>query len=134
MRKAAGFAVVALLLLLAPTASSLSWEGIKCGNDLISLGDSMGEVQQLCGEPHDVTVRVREVDCWRIRKMRSKHRVILQPGDACYAVDWAERYQEQLISTWHYDLGPRRFVRTFTFHDWKLVGIETGSYGTRAKR
>jgi hypothetical protein len=35
----------------------------------------------------------------------------------------------ETVEDWVYDLGPGRFVRTFTFRNGRLVAIQTGGYG-----
>jgi hypothetical protein len=42
-----------------------------------------------------------------------------------------EREVEVVLDEWIYDLGPRRFIRTVTFENGRVVYVESGERGRR---
>ena len=108
------------LWLAAETAAA---DGMRCGNRLISTGDSTYDVRSRCGEPRDATRRTET------RTERRRVRVACANGEAR-----CEREQEVsaevVVDEWTYDFGPQRFVHYLTFLDGKLARVATGSYGS----
>jgi hypothetical protein len=106
--------------LVAATAGA---DGMRCGNRLISTGDSTYDVRSRCGEPRDATRRTET------RTERRRVRVACANGEAR-----CEREQEVsaevVVDEWTYDFGPQRFVHYLTFLDGKLARVATGGYGS----
>jgi NAD(P)H-hydrate repair Nnr-like enzyme with NAD(P)H-hydrate epimerase domain len=104
-------------------AGDAAADGMRCGNRLVSKGDTTYAVRSRCGEPSDATRRVET------RTERRRVRVACGRGDArCERVQ--EVSADVVIDEWVYDFGPQQFVRYLTFVDGKLFHVETGSYGT----
>jgi hypothetical protein len=111
-------------LAVAFAARDAAAEGMRCGNRLVSKGDSTYEVRSRCGEPDDATRRVET------RTERRRVRVPCGRGEArCDRVE--EVSADVVIDEWTYDFGPQTFVRFLTFVDGKLYRVNTGSYGTQ---
>jgi hypothetical protein len=111
-------------LALAFGAEDAAAEGMRCGNRLVSKGDSTYAVRSRCGEPDDATRRVET------RTERRRVRVPCGGGEArCDRVQ--EVSADVVIDEWIYDFGPQTFVRYLTFVDGKLFRVDTGSYGTQ---
>ena len=118
----------ALLFLLPVFALSAgefenSWESVRCGNALVSVGDSMETVRTKCGEPESERERTEEIfRClsWKKEKGGGKERRVCS----------AYRKITIRFSDWTYNLGPTRFVRYFSFSDGVLYRIATGAYGS----
>lgn len=106
MRKLSiGLALIASLNLLnVSTALAL-----RCGDQLVSVGDSKVEVIAKCGEPMLKTQRdevVEETDD------ASKLRVTI------------------IIDEWTFNLGPNEFLYFLRFENGKLADIRSGGYGS----
>jgi len=96
-----------LLCLSAPPAWAL-----RCGTQLVQIGDYKLEVLRKCGEPMLTDSRVE----YRAVRLRN-------PG-----LD-LERYVPVTIDEWAYNFGPNRFMQLLRFENGRLVGIESLSYG-----
>jgi len=92
--------LTALTLLLAGPAAGA---GLRCDGDLVSIGDRMFEVRELCGEPDVAVVQ---------RALHAGHRGYLPR-------------REQ----WQYNLGPQRQMRFLDFVNKELRRITTGPPG-----
>jgi hypothetical protein len=89
------------MLALGSTARA---DVLQCGNRLVQLGETTGEVELKCGDP-----------AFRDRRTEARG-----ANDQLSTVT---------IETWTYNLGPHDFIRTLTFVDTRLRNIETGGYG-----
>lgn len=81
----------------------------RCGDRIVSIGDSKAEVVLRCGEPASKDGRTEEI----IEKsdIDRKHRTRIS------------------IEEWTYNFGPDKFIRIYQFKNGKLVDIRTGDYG-----
>jgi len=88
----------------------------RCGNSLVTEGDTRSEVIADCGEP-------TEID--------SRRAILRRPIEwidgRLYTV--GEGLVEIPIDVWIYNLGPRKLMRRLRFEDGRLVSIETLGYG-----
>jgi hypothetical protein len=101
-----------LLMLLAPLAAL--GDGMRCGNALITNGDSMLRVQHECGEPAFTHSYVS--------------------FGAISAFDPLRRVRADLavpitVDEWTYNFGPTRFMRKLRFENGELILIEALQYG-----
>jgi len=103
-------ASVFCLIIAAPA------HAFRCGNSLVSEGDTRSEVLAICGEPAEVEAR-RTI-------LRRPHIWI----DGRYYT-LGDTYVEIPVDIWIYNLGPRRLMRRLRFEDGRLVEIETLGYG-----
>lgn len=98
-----------LILSLAGVAPA---SAMRCGNDLILVGDRKLEVLKSCGEPDFV-------DTWEEKR---RERIY-------YFGHWYPDYRLVVVEEWTYNFGPSMFIRILTFENGRLVEIETGDYG-----
>lgn len=118
------------LAALLPLAASLFITGsaqadsLRCGQRLVSRGDSLYQVRSTCGEPNDAR---------RHSEFRTIRRFV--PG-VCRNTHqkrpcghFEEYTVEVVIDQWTYDFGRRRFVQYLTFEQGQLVQVVSGSYG-----
>ncbi len=100
-------------------------DSLRCGNRVVSVGDSRNRVRTLCGEPDDV---VRRTDT------RSLIRKVPDPGcltgagqQPCTAV---ETYTRDIpIEQWTYNPGAGRLLKHLFFEEGALQRVETGTHG-----
>lgn len=118
-----------LLILLgigldAPEAQATA--SLRCGNALVSEGDSLYEVRTTCGEPDqlDAYIEFRTV---RHRVQQNCRREAGGPP-RCDSV-WVERTIEVQMHRALYDFGPNRFLHELLFEQGRLVSSETRGYG-----
>jgi len=109
MKRAA--AVIVLGLLACSPAFAF-----RCGNKLVSEGDSRAEVAAKCGEPTDV---VNQGSVFRRPVYWSYGRRYYIGEDAI----------EVPIESWVYNLGPNKLMRRLRFEGGVLTEIETLGYG-----
>lgn len=123
-------AVVMLLITeVAVTAPAESASTLRCGNRIVSLGESRYSVRAKCGPPSQKDVRFEK------RIARDNYRDLF-PSQRNGARREAENYRDPLfveeyieIEEWTYNLGATNFIRYLYFENGKLVQIETGDYG-----
>jgi hypothetical protein len=106
---------------VAVLASTILWLGmfdtalaLQCHGNVVSLGYSTWRVREICGEPVDVR------DTQLIVTRRAGHPYKGTP------VEIVELIHQ---SVWTYNFGSTRLVYILTFHNDKLVNIETEWYG-----
>ena len=95
-------------------------DSCRCGNKLVSVGDTKSEVLNKCGPP-----------TWT--EQRKEYRLERVYGESYYK---GEELREPILSKvevnieeWFYNFGPNRLIQIFRFENGKLVEIETGDYG-----
>lgn len=92
----------------------------RCGNRLVSVGDTISEVLAKCGPPTWVEERKEE----RLERIYNdsyyKNGTLREPIYTNVQVN---------IEEWFYNFGSNRFMQVFTFENGKLVEITTGNYG-----
>jgi hypothetical protein len=120
--------LVVISLLLAALLLSTDALAMRCGNKLISKGDTQAKVLKYCGEPIQKTQRLG---------LRSG---VYRSGVAGYAD--ADGYfnrgyyypygqSEVLLEDWVFNFGPYQLMRRVTFADGFVEDIETLNYGYR---
>ncbi|MEY4577550.1 MAG: hypothetical protein RL701_2253 [Pseudomonadota bacterium] len=127
MRKLSGLrgsfigACALALGLLAGSATTHADDSMRCKNRIVSLGDTLYDVQALCGPPDFTEKRVER------RAVGNQVRSNCAPGARCTSaiVDSIE----VTIDQWTYDFGTNRFVQYLTFEAGKLIAVRTGNYG-----
>lgn len=102
------------LLGCAALLATPAW-AFRCGNRLVTEGDTQESVRAKCGNPSEIQHRelLRPAVIWRYgRPFRVGNGVIEVSGES-----------------WIYNLGPNRFMRRVRFEDGVVVEIETLGYG-----
>jgi hypothetical protein len=115
-----------LLCLFAQTSFAF-----RCGNNLVSNGDTQYEVKDICGEPSDISKR-----SVYMTYTKSGYEPCLEPNirlsriagsnDLVCIVGAEEQIAKEVqIEEWLYDLGTTRLMRRVTFENGKVVKIES---------
>lgn len=111
---------------LSALASPALADGMRCDGKLVSAGDSLFQVRNVCGEPDAASQR---------RELRAVRRWVSAPcfqrGGAVTCGYMEERVVEIVIHEWIYDFGPSALVKHLTFEEEKLRKVDTGGYGTK---
>jgi uncharacterized protein DUF2845 len=120
------FCLASLTTLLVSVPSDASTDGMRCGQRLVSTGDTLYAVRSVCGEPAATDRRIVQ---------RTGRRKVSAPcfkdRDGQVRCERVEEYTvDVVIDEWTYDFGPRRFVHYLTFEDSKLIKVATGGYGS----
>ncbi|MEY4512141.1 MAG: hypothetical protein RLZZ450_4263 [Pseudomonadota bacterium] len=121
---ALGLGLTALGAVYTPPAQA---DGMRCGNRLISDGDLMYEVKNVCGVPDQATQRTER----RIVSRVVQSTCYDPRGQAYLCTTVVQEAIEVLLDEWYYDFGRSVLVRTVTFEGGRLVRVVTGSYGTK---
>jgi hypothetical protein len=103
-----------LAFLLLP-ALAFAGDDFRCGSKLISPGDSIDKVLDLCGEPSQKT------RTYVVRRPR------YEIGSREYSFPGEE---EVPVDLWTYDLGPNKLMRRVRMVAGKVESIDTLGYGT----
>jgi hypothetical protein len=118
MKKIYVLLIFFLSLSMVPCAAPT--DACRCGNKLVSTGDTKAEVLSKCGPP-------------AFSEQRTEERVERIHGESHY--NQGELREpivgkvEVNIDEWYYNFGPTRFIQIFRFENGKLVTIENGNYG-----
>ena len=105
------FGILTLILALILAGWTSAW-ALRCGKNLVNVGDRKLEVLYRCGEP-DL------VDIWE--EGRSGH--------FYYYGHWYPNTGTVVVEMWSYNFGPSRFMRILRFENGRLTRIETIGYG-----
>lgn len=89
---------MATLLVLSIASVAAASSKMRCGSELVSVGDSTAQVLLQCGEP------------------MTRERVALESSGST----------EKLVELWTYAFGPGQFLKLLTFEAGKLAAIESG--------
>ena len=117
--------IVFLVLLTFPLFPG-TVQAFRCGNSLVTAGDTRAEVIHNCGEPDFV-------DSWEEERISRDYRTESRYDPR---TDSYRRYREPLfvketvkIDVWTYNLGSNQFIRYLTFENGILTEIKTGERG-----
>jgi Protein of unknown function (DUF2845) len=102
--------VTALALGMALTANAF-----RCGNRIVTEGDSRLDVLARCGRPSDI-----------VRSSLQRH---YRNFYRSYPVYIGDGYEDLPVEYWTYNLGPNRLMQRLRFVDGTVVDIETLGYG-----
>jgi hypothetical protein len=98
-----------LLSTLCLIAAHHAWGNtMRCGNNLIEVGESMASVQALCGSPADV-----------------EHSVVVNATGTAGAGTRNTVGAEVPVETWTYNRGPNQLMVSIRFVDGKVAAIDT---------
>jgi Protein of unknown function (DUF2845) len=112
--RARASAVFALVLGAVLQAGAASADTLRCGNKLVTSGDTLYDVQVRCGAPAFATRRteVRSVSSWGIGA-------------------GATRTLEVVIDEWIYDFGPQKLMQHLIFEQGHLITVRSGHRGEK---
>jgi len=114
------YVLLSIFLLLSMVPYANSTDGCRCGNKLVSTGDTKSEVLAHCGPPTWSEERTEE----RIERIHGgdyyDRGVFREPVYGKVRVN---------VDEWFYNYGPTRFMQVFKFENGILVSIENGNYG-----
>jgi hypothetical protein len=103
------------LLLLTAAAGSVQAEAFRCGNKLVTEGDTRGEVAAKCGDPTEVdhsSIWVQPIAWIGGRPIQMGNGLVEVP-----------------VEVWLYNLGPNKLMRRLRFENGRVVAIDTLGYG-----
>jgi len=100
----------------APLAQA---DAMRCGNRLVTFGDTKSAVRSICGEPTDVQTRM----------------ILRRPTYDLHGrtIYFGDGYVEIPVEIWIYNFGPYKLMRQVRFVDGRVDEIETIGYGHREK-
>ena len=106
-----------LCAIVLSTAQPVRADDLRCGDRLVSEGDTAARVRERCGPPSETRVERKLVPpvIWR-----DGRRIRLPGGD-----------REIVVEFWTYNLGPDRFMRQLKLEEGVVVEIKTLGYGHR---
>lgn len=109
---------LALLLAAAPLLAPSEAQALRCGTDLIDVGDTRAEVRAKCGEPLDVA---RRVVTQTIRQRVAAGAAVM-------------RTVSTVVETWTMNFGPQKLMQEITFANGQVQHIRTLDRGFREDR
>ena len=106
--------IVAPLMILLPwlmmASSAFAVDDVRCGNRIVSVGDSRSRVLRICGDPaYQELLAVEQVEY----SIKSAHGKI-------------STTQVVRVEQWTYDQGRGYFLKLLTFRNGRLSWIEYG--------
>lgn len=123
--------LLSTVLFLALSATAVQANSMRCERELISRGDSQGEVLASCGEPVFSTRKTIYRSGIPNRRFSS-----FRVGEDYYAditnselLVHRRSVVEVPVEVWTYNFGPRMFMREVTFTDGRVTSIRTLGYG-----
>lgn len=100
-------------------------DGTRCGSKLISDGDTMYEVRNVCGAPDQAVMRIEQRTVSRWVDGPCLYRGQVRCGNMVqYTVDVQ-------VDEWLYDFGTTQLLRNMVFESGRLVRVYTGGYGQK---
>jgi hypothetical protein len=104
-----------VLVLAAAATTAQADAAFRCGNKLVTEGDTRGEVTAKCGDPTEVD----HSSIWVTPTTWIDGRLV-QSGNGMVEVP---------VELWLYNLGPNKLMRRIRFQNGRVVEIETLGYG-----
>jgi len=105
----------------------------RCGNDLVSLGDSVADVLLSCGEPSYRHVTGARGKSRTVKRKSSKGSEGEQNEESLSRkkkrVASKTEYEEKVAETWYYNRGSNDFVYNLRFEGGVLTKIVQGNRG-----
>lgn len=122
------FSAACALVCALLVGESARADGMQCGNDLVTTGDSLYQVRSVCGDPDAAFHRVE----YRTIRHRIPAPCVREAGRVrCETI--VEQTIEVHIDEWTYDFGKDRFIEYLTFEQGQLVRVAEGSYGHKSR-
>lgn len=120
-----------ITLAAAISALLLSSEvlAMRCGNKLITKGDTQAKVLKYCGEPAQKTQRLGLRS--GVYRGDSSYLGLGTDGNFSRGYYYPYGHSEVLLEDWVFNFGPYQLMRRVTFADGFVEDIETLKYGYR---
>ncbi len=120
----------------------------RCGNQIVSVGDTRYEVSAICGSPDDAisNIAYRSLangavyDCdpvrtYRVDALGMESGASTQPAPRSCVALVEDRLAVQVdVEVWLYDFGKNRFMQQVHFENGRVVRIEKLGYGVKPRR
>ncbi|WP_024300242.1 DUF2845 domain-containing protein [Methylomicrobium lacus] len=103
-----GFRNLVLLVLLMQAGPALSTSTMRCGHNIVELGDDTYKVLETCGEPASIYHRTKIVGSTLHHPRRTLD---------------IEEYEEIQVEEWVYDFGRNRIRQSLLFENGRMVEI-----------
>jgi Protein of unknown function (DUF2845) len=116
--------VVAAFLVSMLCTEAHGESSFRCGNEVVSVGDTATTVLQECGAPDLREIRITERLYARRGRDFYESRIVKVPAGTKY--EGASSGDE----TWYYDPGPTGFVYVLEFAKSRLSSIKKEGYGS----
>jgi hypothetical protein len=100
--------------------------GMRCGTKLVSDGDPLYQVKEICGVPD---AQARRVETRLVSQWVNGPCVPAGHSVRCGYV--TQVAVQVVVDEWTYDFGPHQFVHHVFFEQERLARIETGGYGVK---
>jgi len=104
-----GFRSLVLLVLLMQAGPALSTSTMRCGHNLVELGDDKYRVLETCGEPESILHRTKIVGSTLHHPRRTLD---------------LEEYEEIQVEEWIYNFGRNRIRQSLLFENGVMVEIK----------
>lgn len=101
---------------------ALPAHALRCGNQLVSVGDRKARVLRVCGEPESRDERIEYRSTSYEACRRTGH-------DRFCVVHEDEAHQPVRIEEWTYNFGTTRFMQLLEFENGVLKRLESMEYG-----
>jgi hypothetical protein len=125
MYQKCSYFVLAAAALLLGAGDAAAIEDMRCGQRMVSKGDTLYAVRAVCGEPDAADRRV----VTRSERRRVRGPCFKDRAGQVICERTEEVFIDVVIDQWTYDFGTQRFVRYLTFENGSLARVATGSYG-----
>lgn len=112
-----------LAMILVVPLSAYGDSNFRCGDSLVTIGDTAYHVMSQCGAPDSREFSVVEEKVSGKKKRKTK-KVTVVPGKR-------SGFASSGDEIWHYDCGPEGYVHILTFSKSRLTSIQSGGRGTR---
>ncbi|MFH1076536.1 MAG: DUF2845 domain-containing protein [Pseudomonadota bacterium] len=122
--------IVAAVLIIPIVAHAET--NCRCGNAIVSAGNSTAEVRAKCGEPDSIEKEeVEETSNSEYENTLPQERGGSEVSPQRIAKKTTTKSR---IERWTYNMGARKFIKFLEFKGGKLVSVDTGGYGTGHQR
>lgn len=106
------------ILLVLLSISAMPAQALRCNGKLISTGDEKQKVQDLCGDPVDISY----YDTY-------PEQPVYNYSDDGHDTHANENLLPVTIEVWIYNFGPGQFIRELHFRDNRIISIARTRYG-----
>lgn len=107
---------IAWIVVLAGFAVSNPASALRCGRELVTIGDYKAEVYDKCGEPESIETHSEFASQSNNARIRTRN----------FNSGMRQQYTQEIkVEEWIYNFGSRRLKQYLRFENGRLVYIET---------